>query len=141
MNTSIVVAIDGSEQSLQGIRFAAPLARAVGAQLELVYVSPPNLLLPSIYPEAHREVERAHAAQAADVLLRGRRVATELGVASTGVRLTDGTADAVAELANAERVYGVVVGARGHNVVERVLLGSFADRLLQVCTRPVFLVR
>jgi nucleotide-binding universal stress UspA family protein len=123
------------------VRYAATVAKAKGAQLELAYVSAPNLLLPSIYPEAHRRVEEAAAAEAESVLNRARAAAEQEGVSSVGVRLTDGTADAVAELAKADRVWAVVVGARGHHPFSRAMLGSFADRLVHVCTKPVFVVR
>jgi nucleotide-binding universal stress UspA family protein len=35
----------------------------------------------------------------------------------------------------------VVIGARGHNPLARVMLGSVADRLVHVCTKPVLVVR
>jgi nucleotide-binding universal stress UspA family protein len=141
MTKSIVVAVDGSAHALEGVRYAAPIAKAMGAQLEVAYVMPPNLLLPTIYPEAHRRVEEANAAQADEILSRAKQAAAEAGVPAIGVRLSDGTADAIAELAKSDRVWAVVAGARGHNALARVMLGSFADRLVHVCTKPVLLVR
>lgn len=141
MGKSILVAVDGSAQSLAGVRYAAALARAMGLGLELVHVTAPNLLLPGIYPEAHQRVEDANARQADEVLSKAKAAAAQEGVSATGIRLSDGTADAVAELARADRIYAVVVGARGHNVLARAMLGSFADRLVHVCTRPLFIVR
>lgn len=141
MNETIVVAVDGSPTSLAGVGFAAQIARVRGAQLELAYVSPPNLLLPAIYPDAHRRVDEREAAKAIEILSRAKEVAAKAGVSAVGVRLSDGTADAVANLAQADRVWAVVVGARGHNALARVMLGSFADRLVHVCEKPVFVVR
>ncbi len=40
-----------------------------------------------------------------------------------------------------EGVWGVVVGAKGHNMASRVLLGSVADRLTHICSKPVTVVR
>ena len=34
-----------------------------------------------------------------------------------------------------------VVGHRGRNAVARALLGSVADRLVQICPKPVLVVR
>jgi nucleotide-binding universal stress UspA family protein len=141
MDKSIIVAVDGSEPALEGLRFAAPIARAMGAELELVYAAPPNLLLPDIYPEAHRRVEEEHASAAAQVLRQAHRLAIELNVPASTHRLAEGGADAVADRAKADRVWAVVVGARGHNALARVMLGSFADRLVHVCPKPVLLVR
>ena len=138
---SIVVAVDGSDASTAGVRYGARLSKLTGEALEVVFVSAPNLLLPSIYPEAHRKVEEAQAEHAKEVLSKAKAAAAQEGVSATGLRLTDGTADAIAELAKDERVHWVVVGARGHHPVARAMLGSFADRLVHVCPKPVFVVR
>jgi nucleotide-binding universal stress UspA family protein len=137
----IVVAVDGSAPSISGVRYAARLAKALGMQVETAFVSPPNLLLPSIYPEAHREVEARAAEHAAEVLAKARAAAAQEGMNAVGIRLGDGTADAIANLAQSDQVYAVVVGVAGHSAVARALLGSFADRLVHVCTKPVFVVR
>lgn len=141
MSKSILVAVDGSPHSIAGARYAATLARGLGHALEVVHVTAPNLLLPSIYPEAHQRVEEANTRQADEILSKAKAAAAQEGVSATGIRLSDGTADAVAELAKADRVYAVVVGARGHGVLARAMLGSFADRLVHVCTKPLFIVR
>ena len=45
----------------------------------------------------------------------------------------------------AENAFGpcevVVVGRRGRSAVKRLLLGSVADRLVQICTKPGTVVR
>jgi nucleotide-binding universal stress UspA family protein len=54
---------------------------------------------------------------------------------------TGGPAVALAEIASRKDVDMVVVGHRGRSAVKRLLLGSVADRLVQICTKPVTVVR
>ena len=138
---SILVAVDGSPHSLKGVRLAAHLARALSAQLELVNVLPPILLSASVYAEAIAKVEEGNRQAATEVLEAAKKVAAEAGVAADTVMITGAPAEALADLAQAERVWGVVIGARGHGAVQRVLLGSITDRLVHICTKPVLVVR
>jgi len=50
-------------------------------------------------------------------------------------------AETLAALAAAGDVDLVVVGHRGRNAVARALMGSVADRLVQICSKPVLVVR
>jgi nucleotide-binding universal stress UspA family protein len=55
--------------------------------------------------------------------------------------LTGSPAEAIADLALEEHVWGVAIGAKGHGALGRVLLGSTADRLVHICHKPVLVVR
>jgi hypothetical protein len=55
--------------------------------------------------------------------------------------LVGAPAEAIADHSRGEEVWAVVVGAKGHSAVGRVLLGSVADRLVHICNRPVLVVR
>jgi nucleotide-binding universal stress UspA family protein len=139
---SILVAVDGSEHSNQGITEAAAIAKARGFTLELVNVLPPVLLAPGVYAEAIVKVEEGNREVATKILAAGRKVAQDAGIDAETVMLSGGSpAEAIAELAEAERVWGVVVGAKGHGAVARVLLGSVTDRLVHVLHKPVLVVR
>ena len=50
-------------------------------------------------------------------------------------------AEALAELAKEPDIDLVVVGHRGRSAVTRALLGSVADRLVQISPKPVLVVR
>jgi nucleotide-binding universal stress UspA family protein len=51
------------------------------------------------------------------------------------------TAEALAEEAKRDDIRMVIVGHRGRGAAARVLLGSVADRLVQICPKPVLVVR
>ena len=138
---SILVAVDGSAHSLKGVREAAVLAKSLSARLELVNVLPPILLSPNVYGETIAKVEEGNREVATEILEAAKKVATELGVQADTVILTGPPAEAISDLATASRVWGVVIGAKGHGAVARMLLGSITDRLVHICSKPVLVVR
>ncbi|MDP3233487.1 MAG: universal stress protein [Myxococcales bacterium] len=138
---TLLVAVDGSEPSLKGVKTALELARGVGAQLELVYVIPPVLLPPSTYAETIKKLEEANSAMAKEALEKGKAIVVAGGAQCDLITMHGAPAESLADLAQAERVWGVVIGAKGHNALSRVLLGSTTDRLMHICAKPVLVVR
>lgn len=138
---SILVAVDGSAPSLKGVSTALELSRALGLRLELVYVIPPVLLPPSTYAETIKKLEEANAAMATDALEKGKALVKAAGAECDVISLHGAPAESLADLAQSERIWGVVIGAKGHNALSRVLLGSTADRLMHICSKPVLIVR
>jgi nucleotide-binding universal stress UspA family protein len=138
---TLLVALDGSAPSLKGVTHALELAKGLGLRLELVYVTPPVLLPPSTYAETIKKLEEASAAVAKDTLDKGKALVVAAGLDCDLISLHGAPAESIADLAQAERVWGVVIGAKGHNAVSRVFLGSVADRLMHICSKPVLIVR
>lgn len=138
---SVLVAVDGSPSSLKGVAHAAELAKALGLKVELVHVLPPVLLSPAVYAEVISKLEAGNKDAARKIFEEALRVVRAVGVEADTVMLDGAPAEALADLAQADRVWGVVIGARGHSAVSRVLLGSIADRLVHICSKPVLVVR
>ena len=137
----ILVAVDGSPHTLKGVRWAAELAGPLGLAVALVYVSFPNLLPPTVYAQTIADIEVAEAAHAAKVLREARESIADVKVQVLETRGTGGPAEVIADLAAADGVWGVVVGAKGHGAVSRVMLGSIADRLVHICPKPIVVIR
>lgn len=138
---SVLVAVDGSPKSLEGVTMGATLAKALGHTLELAYVQPPILLPPSVYAETIRTIEESNLQAANEILAKAKATAAALGVNADTIALTGAPAEALADLSLADRVWAVVIGAKGHNALSRVLVGSVADRLVHICHKPVLVVR
>ncbi len=137
----ILVAVDGSEPALKGVRMAALLAKATGARLVLAYVSPPNLLPPHVYAEVIRELEAQERKYGQQILNTARAEAASSGVECDEVVAVGAAAEVIADLADDGAVDLVVVGSKGKGAVSRVMLGSVADRLVHVCKKPVLVAR
>lgn len=138
----LLVGIDGSTESEAAVHKACDLAQAMGAKLMLVYVAPPHL------PKAKAEyaAEVGHADLTEHDYVPALLFQAELGCRNKGVQadttcLTGPVAETLSDLADTGGFDLVVVGHRGRGAVSRVLLGSVADRLVQICPRPVLVVR
>lgn len=137
----ILVAVDGSAHALKGVRWAAELAQPLGLTVDLVYVSFPNLLPPTVYARIIADIEAAETAFAERVFAAAEASVKDLGVKCLRTRGTGGPAEIIADLSSAEGVWGVVIGAQGHNAFSRVMLGSVADRVVHICPKPVVVIR
>jgi len=137
----ILVAVDGSEPSLRGLRVAAELSRATGAPLLLTYVVPPVALPAPVSPEIAGRLEAGENAHADMVVSRSLSEASSLGVRAERLVLRGGPAESLADAAEVRDCSMVVIGSRGLGGVARVLLGSVADRLVHISRRPVLVVK
>lgn len=84
MYKHLVVAVDGSETSINALKHAAELAGVNGARLTLVHVANPAEYM-ALAPEflQHESYEAAAVAQGNEVLDAAERTARELGVGNT----------------------------------------------------------
>jgi nucleotide-binding universal stress UspA family protein len=138
----IVVGIDGSEQGWSALAKAAELARATGAGLQVAHISMP--MPPMVAAEGFVPTSTGWASAQetlADGLLREAVSRSKCaGLEVTSVTRVGQPAEMLAELVQPEEVTMVVVGHRGRNLVARLLVGSVADRLVQLSSKPVLVV-
>ena len=136
MFTTIVVAMDGSDQSNRAADLAAVLAKESGGRILAVHVKelmagraagPIHVNEDEIVAEIRDRVKR----------LNDDGIKTELQVTST---MTGGPAHVIAEAAAKEAADVIVTGTRGHTAIAGVVLGSVAQRLLHVAPCPVLVV-
>lgn len=138
----IVSATDGSEQSLRAANVAAALARTNDAQLFIVTVVRP--------PEGWWGIVGAPppAESLGNALSDAQRVVLEKTVDAvdlTGVRYE--TVEEVGDPANQLAAFAeernadlLVIGQRGAGLVERIMVGSVADRIVHIAGVPVLVV-
>lgn len=136
-NGRVVVGVDGSERSLEALRWAAAEARARDAELDVVHAwRVPMMTAPSIFsavPDLSmlEEVGRTVLdAAVADAGLADTRVRPHLTNASAAQALID----------RADRAGLVVVGTRGQGRVTGALLGSVSRQLLHHAPCPVVVI-
>ncbi|HEY4886842.1 MAG TPA: universal stress protein [Myxococcales bacterium] len=138
----ILVGVDGSKESREAVRLAAELARATDSLLVIATSVPPVIPVegaPELVAQ-EQEWERKEREQAKELV---KEVAASIGEGIKVETLVAFGAPAItlADLARAGEVELVVVGHRGRNAVARALLGSVADRLVQISPKPVLVVR
>ncbi|MFC7044064.1 universal stress protein [Halobacteriaceae archaeon GCM10025711] len=127
----ILVPIDGSDCSLRALSFAAGLAHNFSATLDVVHFS-----------DAETEATDRIRERAAGVL-------DEKGVEATprvvidddlGFRPGDRIAEDILDLVREHGYDHVVMGHHGQGTMDRVMLGSAAERLVQASVVPVTVV-
>jgi nucleotide-binding universal stress UspA family protein len=146
IDTIILVAVDGSPDSLAAARFvgeldAVPRVRLL-AVVEPPYVprSAPGVVAPSLRAAASELVAERRAEQE-HVL---SQVATDLrrtaGSVTTAV-VIGRPGEEIVKAANEPEVGLAVVGARGFGAIKRALLGSISEHVLHEAGCPVLIVK
>ncbi|QID17183.1 universal stress protein [Nitrogeniibacter mangrovi] len=146
MYQHIVAAIDDSDTSRRAIREAVALAQSSGASLTLVHAVDEALFAHFSHTTlANRDaVEKALIAEGQNVLDAAAQVAADAGMDAQTRLLTSkhqSTSDQVAEALRALHADLLVVGSHGRRGVQRLVLGSVAERLLKKVTISVLIVR
>lgn len=139
---TIVVGLDGSDRSLAAAELAASLARTWKARLLLTTVVRP--------PEGWWGIGGAPPAPeplAAAIVEARQRILDEAekslelrGIDYETVEELGDPAEMLAEVCRANDAGLLVVGRRGAGLVERLIVGSVADRLTHIAPCPVLTV-
>jgi nucleotide-binding universal stress UspA family protein len=138
----LLVGIDGSPESEAAQRQAADLAKAFEAKLLLVYVVPSHLPRSAqAYTAEARHSDMIEQDYVPALLFQAELNCRKAGVVAEATSRVGAVAETLAEMAESEGIDLVVIGHRGRGAVRRTLLGSVADRLVQICPRPVLVVR
>jgi nucleotide-binding universal stress UspA family protein len=137
---TVLVGVDGSEDALRAVRFAAELALPHGAELTLACVVTPTPYPAELYGVGALDLQQAE--QSGRELLRSaEELARTVGVRTRTEVLYGSPAETLADRAEKGGFELVVVGSRGRGTVARLLVGSVSDRLVHICHRPVLVVR
>ena len=133
MFKTIVLALDGSEESRQALPLATELARQDGARIVIAHVEQDVVgkgggPIPATEDEIQAEIRKQAEELSADGI--------ETSVQMRNVML-GGPAHAIAEIADGANADLIVVGTRGHSAVAGLFLGSVTQRLLHIARCPV----
>lgn len=139
--THIVIAVDGSSSSLEAVRYGIQLVQAgLLAHITLLHVQEPASLLELATHDADAIAEAAIEAgehlmaPAIELLERvGVDYTTEVTLGAPGTVLP--------EMAEQLRADMLIVGARGISAIQRALMGSVSQAVLNRSTLPVVVVK
>ena len=137
----IVVPVDFSDSSRNALRYAAGIALKLDARLTVLYVVPADYGWLEIGKEVERESDEISQSQAGESL---RALAEkELGgVASVDLEVRIGRpAEEIVAAASECNADVIVLSTHGHTGLDRLLIGSVADRVARLAPCPVFLMR
>lgn len=141
--TCILHPTDFSETAQAAEGQALALARALGVELVILHVAVEGMLFGET-AFGRAQLERIYEAQrdwARRALEARVSAARAEGVAARGVLRTGVPAETIVHAAESEPAAMIVMGTHGRGGLERLLLGSVADRVLRTARCPVLTVR
>ena len=145
MYQRILVPIDGSATSLQGLDEALRLARLTGARLRLIHVVDELKYVTGFetFATYSGDVVPLMAEAGKQILEQGRARAQRAGIEADSVLFTSlagRVSELVVEQAKAWNADLIVIGTHGRHGVARAVLGSDAEQVLRMAPVPVLLV-
>ncbi len=136
---TILLAVDGSEQSTAAARHAVNAARAYGARILLLHCHKP---VPNVLGEPNFSQAAEWLARDAEAILGPYiELLEEAGVPFEHRAIAGDTVRCIVDVAEAEPCELIIMGSRGLGDFAGLLLGSTAHRVLQTAPCPVTVVR
>jgi len=140
----VLCPVDFSELSALALRYADAFANCGGARLTVIYANP-FLPPPHVDAAQHAEMEEQFRKWHADAAVKLRTfVNNTLGAGATKVQTAVVEAlpvDGIRAVTGQLDASLVVVGTHGHSGVNRLMMGSVAERILRESPIPVLTVR
>lgn len=137
----IICPVDFSEGSEVALERAAELARALGADVELLHVYQlPVLRLPEATITANPEFVAALTNRAQDALNGYTKKLQSQGVIASASLIEGNPPTVIVEQALKTPASMVVLGTHGRSGFKRFLLGSVAERVVRTSAVPVMVV-
>jgi len=144
--SSILVAFDGSEDSVKATRLACSLAAKYNSKLTVAHVysfavfaygGATPMPMPDVQP-----LEEAAKAKGMIILNKGLEIAKECGVTAEGELIeAPSIVQALVEYAAKEKVDLLVAGTRGMTGFKKLIIGSVSSGLAGHADCPVLVVR
>jgi nucleotide-binding universal stress UspA family protein len=149
MYDTILVPVDGSEQSERAVDHAIAIAEQFKSTVHALYVIDDRhagRASEAVSELSHNSPERNELEQqrkqagnelTESVLERAR----ERGIDTENAVVSGDPAEAITDYAKAEAIDVIVLGARGRSAVGKFLLGDVAGKVARHATTPVLLIR
>ena len=142
----ILVAVDGSQTGELALQTAIRLTTALQAQLRIVHAADvANINQEAEFPNRSRMAESI-IKNGQDILSSAEASAVSAGVAAEATLITIDTLkkripEVIAEDAETWPADLIVIGTHGRRGLARLFLGSVAEGVARVASKPVLLVR
>ncbi len=136
----VLVAVDGSPQSMEACRLAAMLASCYEATLIALHVATPIQPGVSVSPTEYDRAEDAARARGAEVLKTAQTIAQGFAPYAGELEFGDPAA-VICRRAREVDADLIVVGTRGLGTIDRLLLGSVSSAVAQRAPCSVVVAR
>jgi len=139
MFSKILHANDGSEPAFHALSLALSIARQYNSELHMVSVEEIDYM-PEFIEEVREEIGMA-ARRYHKVLHRARKMAENNHVKLHTHVLAGHPVRDIVQIAAELKADLLIIGAKGHSALYERLIGSRADRIMQLAKCPVLIVK
>jgi len=135
----ILVPVDGSDCSVRAASYATELAKLMSCEILLIHChkSFPAILGEPYYQNAINKILKGSN----ELLAPYKKILQDAGVTFIDRILEGPASQAICEVAEIEKIDLIVMGCRGRNDLEGLLLGSCTHRVLKTAPCPVLVIR
>jgi len=144
MIKNILVAFDGSKNSIAAAEAGMNLAKMARAFITVVYVAevmPPYMASDfAIIPGALEVMRNALLARAEEALATAGKMAKGAGIGFEAVVAEGDPSAEILRIAKEKNIDLLVLGSIGKTGLEKIMLGSVAEKLVRRSTVPVMVV-
>ncbi|KZE39916.1 universal stress protein [Bhargavaea cecembensis] len=138
MYKRILLAVDGSDHSLRAAEHAAAIAKAMDGAIEIAYVADYSKSKDSVLHAKGRsdlEMQRRQRLLPAEELLKKEDIPYEVNI------LHGDPGPAIVSHANAHSFDLVIIGSRGLNPLQEMVLGSVSHKVMKRSDCPVMIIK
>ena len=136
-----MIPVDGSDYSVRAAEYGIGVAKLLGAEITFVYVID-TVVLEQISKVPERETaERDLKGDGERYLHYVVDVAAREGIKASSLLAKGRPYEQIIHLAKGLKAELIVMGTFGRRGVERILIGSVAERVIEYSTCPVLVVR
>ncbi len=130
--SSIAVAVDGSDASIRAVQSGNRLSRATGRRLKLLHVHPdPGKNAPGLEFVGRKRLREAGQASAREIFDQARSALGAADNAPEEVLLWGDPAEEIISYMTANPDFHLVMGRRGLSRLKSLLLGSVTDKVIR----------
>ena len=134
-----LVPVDGSDYSMRAAKYAAELTNLMNGKIVLMHC---HKSFPVVLREPHFQNAINKINEKSNKLIEPYRKLFQKTGTSFVERILEGpAAKAICEVAELEKLDMIVIGSRGRNKLEGLLLGSCTQRVLNTAPCPVLVIR
>ena len=139
----LLVAIDGSKNSLRALKYATKLAGKLAEPSQLVLVNAhDDIALRGASQFVGKDAVKGYLDDIAREELKDAIAAADKAKVAYEVRMARGpVAQAIVKVATDESVDTIVLGSKGRTALKDLLIGSVAQRVIAIAEVPVVLVK
>jgi nucleotide-binding universal stress UspA family protein len=146
MYNRILVAVDGSDTSKLALKEAIKLAKDQHSVLRLVHVVDPTEIYFVVEGSYAIDYQKALEAAGQEVIAQCSVIAAQAGMAieaaSIGIeKRGQHIYDVIEDEAERWRADLIIIGTHGRRGIRRLFLGSVAEGLTRIASKPVLLIR